>query len=158
MLGLVFIPGGGCKCDTLSLMKKYRSVAAIVLEREGKWLLVRKPRKDHAWQFPQGGVDEGETLSEAAKRELREECGDSLKIKLLPEQIAEYKYDFPSEFLRYHGEFVGASVVFFGAEWISGEPIVDGAEIIESRWCKRDEIQKLVTANYWDTIECLLGN
>ena len=50
-------------------MKNYRSVSAIVLERsfesEKKYLLVRKPRKSHAWQFPQGGVDEGETLLEA---------------------------------------------------------------------------------------------
>lgn len=28
------------------------------------YLLVKKPRKEHAWQMPQGGVEEGESLLE----------------------------------------------------------------------------------------------
>ena len=28
------------------------------------YLLVKKPRKDHAWQMPQGGVEDGESLLE----------------------------------------------------------------------------------------------
>lgn len=26
------------------------------------YLLVKKPRREHAWQMPQGGLEEGETL------------------------------------------------------------------------------------------------
>jgi len=28
------------------------------------YLLVKKPRREHAWQMPQGGVEEGESLLE----------------------------------------------------------------------------------------------
>ena len=134
-------------------MKKYRSVVAIAVEREGKWLLVRKPRKDNAWQFPQGGVDEGETFVQTAERELQEECGANLKIKTSPELVTEYKYDFPADFLRHHGEFTGANVSFFQAKHISGEPKVDNDEIVEARWCFSEEIQKLVTLDYWEVIK-----
>jgi 8-oxo-dGTP pyrophosphatase MutT (NUDIX family) len=133
-------------------MKKYRSVAAIAVEREGKWLLVRKPRKENAWQFPQGGVDEGESFVQAAERELREECGANLKIKFSPEPVAEYRYDFPADFLRHNGEFLGANVLFFQAKHISGEPKVDNEEIVEARWCTQKEIKDLVEEEYWEIL------
>ena len=37
---------------------------------------------DHAWQFPQGGVDAGETPVEAACRELEEEVGTTKALLL----------------------------------------------------------------------------
>ncbi len=134
-------------------MKNYRPVAAISVEREGKCLLVRKPRKENAWQFPQGGVDKGETFLQAAERELKEECGANLKIKISPECITEYRYDFPADFLRHHGEFAGANVKFFHAKYISGEPEVDTKEIVEARWCFPEEIQKLVEKEYWEVVK-----
>jgi 8-oxo-dGTP pyrophosphatase MutT (NUDIX family) len=137
-------------------MKKYRSVAAIIVERENQYLLVRKPRKSHAWQFPQGGVDEGETFLEAAKRELAEECGGDLQVEILSNKVAEYQYDFPSDFLRHHGEFAGASVTFFKAKYISGEPEVDNSEIVEARWCEKEEIQNLVEKKYWEVVKGML--
>jgi putative (di)nucleoside polyphosphate hydrolase len=53
---------------------KYRlNVAAILRNGAGKILLGERVDRSGAWQFPQGGVDEGETLAEALIRELREE-------------------------------------------------------------------------------------
>jgi 8-oxo-dGTP diphosphatase len=55
-------------------------VAAVVL-RDGRALLCRRPRhKRHAglWEFPGGKVLPGETLGEAARRELVEELGIEL--------------------------------------------------------------------------------
>lgn len=134
-------------------MKKYRPVAAIVVERKGKYLLVRKPRADHAWQFPQGGVDIGETLVEAAMRELSEECGYDLSVEIIPEQVGEYRYAFPDDFVRHDGKFSGARVVFFKAKYISGEPKVDGEEIVEARWCSKKEIESLVNESYWEVVK-----
>src|SRR3989344_8987777 len=49
----------------------------IILSRGGRGevlvLIVHKPRRRDAWQIPQGGVEPGETLLEAGKRELEEE-------------------------------------------------------------------------------------
>jgi putative (di)nucleoside polyphosphate hydrolase len=53
---------------------KYRlNVAAILQNRAGKILVGERVDRPGAWQFPQGGVDEGEALEQALVRELREE-------------------------------------------------------------------------------------
>lgn len=51
-------------------------VGAVVASNEGKVLLCQRADiPAGAWQFPQGGIEEGETPAEAVKRELREEIG-----------------------------------------------------------------------------------
>lgn len=56
-----------------------RNVVACVVHDGGQRLLVgRRPaRKRHGglWEFPGGKVDEGESLADAADREMREELG-----------------------------------------------------------------------------------
>jgi len=79
--------------------KVYRpNVAAVVLSSEYPaqikvFIGLRSDMKD-VWQFPQGGIDEGESPKEALLRELKEEIGtDNIEI------ICEYPewefYDFP---------------------------------------------------------------
>lgn len=51
-------------------------VVAAVVEREGRLLLCRRPQgKRHAglWEFPGGKIQPGESVAEAARRELAEE-------------------------------------------------------------------------------------
>ncbi len=53
-------------------------VLAAVIERDGKFLVCKRPaHKRHGglWEFPGGKLEEGETLENAAQRELREELG-----------------------------------------------------------------------------------
>ncbi len=79
--------------------KIYRpNVAAVVLSSEYPAVMkvfigLRSDMKD-VWQFPQGGIDDGESPREALLRELKEEIGtDNIEI------ISEYPewefYDFP---------------------------------------------------------------
>ena len=50
------------------------------------------------WQFPQGGIDPGETAEYAAIRELEEETGISLQsVSPLGQASSELFYDYPPE-------------------------------------------------------------
>ena len=52
---------------------RYRkNVGLIIINDQGKVLLCRR-KKSNSWQFPQGGIDQGETPKRAAYRELYEE-------------------------------------------------------------------------------------
>ena len=80
--------------------KNYRpNVAAIVLSSEypqtcDVFIATRVDIQNDSWQFPQGGIDEGEKPEEALYRELREEIGtDNVSIVAVhPDWIS---YDFP---------------------------------------------------------------
>jgi len=119
-----------------------------------EYLIVRKPRKNHAWQFPQGGVDAGESFLEAAKRELAEECGAHLEIKFNNQNIKSiYKYLFPVDFRTCQGKkpcHKGAKVHFFEAEYTSGEVEVDNEEIVEARWVEKEALKDYFSTEYFE--------
>src|SRR5471030_47770 len=50
----------------------------------------------HSWQFPQGGVDEGEDFAVAARRELAEETGVR-SVRLLGQTQDWLTYEFPPD-------------------------------------------------------------
>lgn len=48
------------------------TLKAVVIDSEGKTLVVKEHGRDW-WDIPGGGIDHGETIKEALRRELREE-------------------------------------------------------------------------------------
>ena len=83
-------------------MKKYRlNVGIVVFNKHGKVLLCRRKGTTgkYSWQFPQGGVEKGESFSEAGFRELAEETSVS-SVRLVSEMKKFLYYDFPDNVYR----------------------------------------------------------
>jgi putative (di)nucleoside polyphosphate hydrolase len=79
--------------------KNFRpNVAAIILSSKypSKCEIFIASRTDieNAWQFPQGGIDEGETPKEALFRELEEEIG-TRDVEIIAEYPTWVSYEFP---------------------------------------------------------------
>lgn len=74
---------------------KYRPNVAAILQRADGQILVGE-RRDFAgaWQFPQGGVDPGETLREALEREIWEEVGLLADAYTVGDMRGPYRYEF----------------------------------------------------------------
>ena len=53
----------------------YRPNVAIVIVNGKNQVFWGKRIREHSWQFPQGGINPGETPEQAMYRELREETG-----------------------------------------------------------------------------------
>lgn len=66
----------------------------VVFNKDGKVLLCERSDEKGAWQFPQGGIERGETPLQAAKRELNEETSlkNVVPVKTLTEPAP---YRFP---------------------------------------------------------------
>lgn len=79
-------------------MPEFRpNVAALIMNRKGELLVCERSKKRGAWQFPQGGVKNGETNSEALEREVYEEVGlkkDDYKVK---DSKDGYYYFYPAD-------------------------------------------------------------
>lgn len=68
------------------------NVAAILRNRCGEILICERLGVDGAWQFPQGGIDGGETPEEALVREVWEEIGVKAGDFAIVERRGPYRY------------------------------------------------------------------
>ena len=80
-------------------VKSYRkNVGLIVLNRNNQLLVCRRKGKK-TWQFPQGGIDAGESNTQAAYRELFEEVGiKKNQVNILQKSKHWYTYDLPDKY------------------------------------------------------------
>jgi putative (di)nucleoside polyphosphate hydrolase len=108
---------------------RYRpNVAALVVNSEGSLLICERWSIPGAWQFPQGGVDGGETLEQALFREVREEIGLEPKHYEVIGMRQGYRYLYPkdarSKKLRKHGSH-GQEQTYFLCQLKSDAPQVN---------------------------------
>ena len=77
--------------------REFRKNAALILERKDKKILIcERADCEEAWQFPQGGIDEGEKNLDAAYRELFEEVGiNKHQVKVIARSKHWHHYDIP---------------------------------------------------------------
>lgn len=93
-------------------MQKYRQGAGIVLlNAESKVLLCQRLDFTDQWQFPQGGIEDGETPKDAAKRELFEETSVR-SARFVAQAPVSMRYEFPED-IKDKFVFAGQDIHWF---------------------------------------------
>ena len=82
------------------------NVAAILRNPRGRILICERLGVDGAWQFPQGGIDAGETAERALVRELWEEIGVHAPDITILEKRGPYRYLYGNGRIKrgFHGK------------------------------------------------------
>jgi ADP-ribose pyrophosphatase len=113
------------------------AVGAVVF-KEGCVLLVRRgqPPAEDLWAIPGGSVEIGETLQEAAEREILEETGIQIRASKPIYTFDVIDRDAAGK-VRFH--YV---IVDLAADYVMGEP-VPGDDALEARWVSAREINGL---------------
>jgi putative (di)nucleoside polyphosphate hydrolase len=94
----------------------YRPNVAIVLTNHRNQVFWGKRVKEHAWQFPQGGIKPGESPEEAMYRELQEETGlHPRHVKILGRTRDWLHYNVPTHWVKreWRGTYRGQKQIWF---------------------------------------------
>ena len=94
----------------------YRPNVAIVLVNQKNQVFWGKRVKEHAWQFPQGGIKPGESPEEAMFRELNEETGLAPQhVRILGRTRDWLHYNVPTHWVKreWRGTYRGQKQIWF---------------------------------------------
>ena len=97
------------------------NVGIVVTNKKSQVLWAKRIGKKDAWQFPQGGIEDGETPEKALYRELEEEVGLLPEsVKLLGSTKDWFKYRLPEYMTRKNSNpgFLGQKQKWFLLELI----------------------------------------
>lgn len=129
--------------------KEFRPcVVAIIEDSEGRFLFVRSVKSVNSWGFPQGGVDDEETLSQALFREIAEETGIDPSNLTLNKFIGCNDLDIPHEPGRDHrGYSRGKRYFAFHIKYNGPDEIrLPPEELDQYEWVKPDEVGRTIAS------------
>ena len=99
--------------------------SVVILFNENKKVLIEVRSDDGFYDFPGGGIDQGETAEDAAKRELLEETG------IIADELTLFNvYSGPITYYKYHNgdEIYGIDCVYIAKQY-HGELIPQKEEV-----------------------------
>ena len=119
-------------------------VAALLVNAAGRLLVAERRDFRESWQFPQGGIDKGETAVAALVREMGEELSLGAEDFAIEEQRGGYRYDFPSTHRRW-GKYCGQEQTYFRCRFTGKDEAIDLAtehpEFGRWKWIRPEEFQ-----------------
>jgi putative (di)nucleoside polyphosphate hydrolase len=94
----------------------FRPNVGIVLLNQKNQVFWGKRIRTHSWQFPQGGIDRGETPEQAMFRELHEEVGlHPEHVRIVARTRDWLRYEVPERYVRRdaRGHYKGQKQIWF---------------------------------------------
>jgi len=123
----------------------------VLLNRAGLAFVARRLDTPDAWQFPQGGIDEGETPEQAVLREMEEEIGTN-QAEILTQAATWIAYDLPPDLAdrAWKGKYRGQTQLWFCARFTGEDSAINLAtahpEFDAWRWVPLAEVPDLIVA------------
>lgn len=135
--------------------KPYRPCIVGVFVNGKKEVLVAKRSDTGTWQFPQGGVEEGESLVEALFREMKEEIGCD-QFELIDHAETKLYYDFPDDykgplFKKYRGQEQSWYLCKFKDGYGPELESSSSNEFVQIKWVPASEIVSTIVSWKKDT-------
>lgn len=131
----------------------YRPCVGIALfNKDGKVFVGERIDTPEAWQMPQGGIDEGEDIEQAALRELKEEIGTN-KASLIKIHDQKIKYDLPPHLLEklWNGKYKGQEQTWVAMRFDGADDDIqldadDHPEFSQWQWVALDKTLDLIVS------------
>ncbi|WP_303722393.1 (deoxy)nucleoside triphosphate pyrophosphohydrolase [Malonomonas rubra] len=108
---------------SLKQLKLPVAVCAAVIEKNGRYLLTKRPADKKLggfWEFPGGKIDPGESPHAALKRELREELSIEISVRSVLETV------------YHHYEWGNVLILAYLCRWESGT--IEHLEVADHAW------------------------
>jgi ADP-ribose pyrophosphatase YjhB (NUDIX family) len=113
-----------------------RLAVSACVWRGDRFLLVERGKEPNRglWSLPGGSVDFGETLADAAARELREETAVEADLRHLVDVVEAIRHDDMGRPSRHD------VIAVLGGPWRLGEPVA-GDDAAAAEWLSVDELR-----------------
>jgi ADP-ribose pyrophosphatase YjhB (NUDIX family) len=123
-------------------------VGAIVWRGDDVLLIRRgQPPRAGEWSIPGGGLELGETVAEAAIREVLEETGIDITVTDIVTVVDMIEHDADGR-VQFHYVLVDVN-----AEWVRSEPQA-ATDAVEVRWSSIEELDQL---GLWSETRRVIG-
>ena len=138
------------KLENFQKLPYRNGVGIVVLNNENKVFVAKRiDNPKNFWQMPQGGVDEGEDLLNAAYRELKEETS-IFSVKLIKEIEDWTQYDLPSKLIGiiWKGRYKGQKQKWFIFKFLGKDTEINiktkNPEFLDWKWIEIGKITEIV--------------